>query len=259
MEAFLLAAVAALGFGIQTGISPCTLATNVAAVSYMGRLVGRPRAVLWTGLLYTVGRSLTYVVLAVFIVFGLTKTPGVSQFVQTWMPKVMGPVLVLVGMVLLGLLPLPMFDAVPGQKARDRAESWGIWGGGLLGVLFALSFCPTSASFYFAMLSVATEVGSAVLLPLLYGVGTALPAAVVAVALVFGAEAAGAAVQKLGTIEKWSRRLAGTVLILVGIYLTLIYVFGVNLSVPGGQGEPNTILTGPRQTMFNEPADIPSD
>jgi cytochrome c biogenesis protein CcdA len=243
MRAFLLAAGAAFALGIQTGISPCTLATNVAAVSYMGRLVGRPRAVLWTGLLYTVGRSLTYIVLAAFIVFGLTYTPGVSQFVQTWMPRLMGPVLILVGMVLLGLLPLPMFEAGASQAARDRAESWGIWGGALLGLLFALSFCPTSAAIFFGtLIPIAARHTSVLVVPVLYGIGTALPALVVAVALVIGTEAAATAVQKLGAVEKWSRRLAGTLLILVGIYLALVYVFGVNPLSPAPEAA-NTVLT----------------
>jgi cytochrome c biogenesis protein CcdA len=234
MNAFLLGALTALGLGIQTALTPCTLATNVAAVSYMGRLVGRPRAVLWTGLLYTLGRSLVYVVLAVVVVAGLTRTPGVARFTRTYMPMAMGPVLILVGMALLGLLPVPMFQTGPDQPARDRAERWGVWGGLMLGVLFALSFCPTSAVCYAGLLAVAARVGSPVVLPLLYGVGTALPAFVVAVALVLGADAAGATVEKLAVVEKWSRRVAGTVLILVGIYFTLVHIFGVNLALVGG-------------------------
>lgn len=227
---FLAAIGVALLLGVQTSISPCPLATNVAAVSYIGRRAGHARAVLSTGLLYTLGRAVVYVVLAALIVTGLSAAHGVSQFVQTWMPRVMGPLLVLFGMVLLDLIELKGFRAGPGESLKERAEAWGVWGGGLLGVVFALSFCPISAVFFFTLLTLAADHSSVLVLPLVFGLGTALPAVLIACVLAFNAAWVGRVFGGLTRVELWLRRSAGVVLILVGVYYTLVHVFGVQLA-----------------------------
>ena len=99
-----LAVGSALWLGILTSISPCPLASNIAAISFIGRRVGHTRQVLLSGLLYTLGRTATYVVLAAIILAGLLAADGVARFLQRYMNQILGPVPILVGMVLLGML-----------------------------------------------------------------------------------------------------------------------------------------------------------
>ncbi|MGW8258007.1 MAG: hypothetical protein ACWGMZ_11015, partial [Thermoguttaceae bacterium] len=56
MEEFIFFGVlSALWLGILTSISPCPLATNIAAISYIGRRVDSSKQVFLTGLVYTLG------------------------------------------------------------------------------------------------------------------------------------------------------------------------------------------------------------
>ena len=152
MNEFLSGMALAVWFGILTSISPCPLATNIAAISYIGKKVEHPRLVLVTGLLYTLGRSVAYLVLGILLVKSLLSAPHISFFLQRYMIKIMGPLLIVVGMFLVGLVNINVTGSVTSEKMLNRAESMGIWGAGLLGIVFALSFCPTSAALFFASL-----------------------------------------------------------------------------------------------------------
>jgi cytochrome c-type biogenesis protein len=142
----------ALWLGFLTSISPCPLATNVAAMSYVSRGLGSPCRVLMTGLVYTAGRSLAYLVLGILMVASLLTAPGVSLILQERMNQILGPALILAGVLLLELIRLPSRGGRISAALQGRAERWGIWGGGLLGLVFALSFCPTSAGLFFGSL-----------------------------------------------------------------------------------------------------------
>ncbi|MCP4710680.1 MAG: sulfite exporter TauE/SafE family protein, partial [Planctomycetes bacterium] len=176
MDGFIFGLASALWLGILTSISPCPLATNIAAISFIGRRVNHPRQVFWAGLLYTLGRATTYLVLGMLLVAGLLSAPLVSHFLQKYMIKLLGPVLVVVGMFLLGLINFSASGSGISERMQNRAERWGIWGAALLGFIFALSFCPLSAVLFFgSLLPLAVKYNSGVLLPLAYGIGTALP------------------------------------------------------------------------------------
>lgn len=224
----LLAAALALWLGILTSISPCPLATNIAAVSFVGRRVSQPRQVLLSGLLYTVGRTLVYVALAALIVGGLLHKVEIAAFLTRHLSRFLGPVLVLVGMVLLTLIRFGMTTFAPGEKTQRRVEALGLWGAGLLGILFAVAFCPISAGLFFlSLIPLALEQGSRVLLPLVFGVGTALPVIIVAFVLAWSAQSIGKVFHRLSQFELWARRVTGGVFVLVGVYFSLVYVFGV--------------------------------
>lgn len=223
-----LAVVTALWLGILTSVSPCPLATNIAAISFVGRRVEQPRQVVAGGALYTLGRSVTYVVLGAALVFSLISAPYVSNFLQTYMNKVLGPVLVLVGMFLLGLLQFRWGG--PGMSAamEHRARRAGLWGAFLLGIGFAMSFCPVSAALFFgSLVPLAVRNESAILLPTIYGVGTALPVVVFAIVVALGAHSLGRLFDQVTRVERWARRITGVVFVGVGIYLSLVYVFEV--------------------------------
>jgi cytochrome c-type biogenesis protein len=230
MTELLIGAVSAFWLGILTSISPCPLATNIAAISFVGRRVASPRKVLLTGLLYTAGRTLTYLVLGVLLVSSLLSAPGLSHALQKYMNKALGPILILVGMVLVELIQINISGPGVSEKLQKRVEALGMWGALLLGVVFALSFCPLSAALFFgSLLPLALRCQSGVLLPAAYGVATGLPVLVFAVLIALGANCVGAAYNKLVPFEKWARRITGSIFILVGIYYCLTYIFGLQV------------------------------
>lgn len=227
MGPLLIGAASALWFGILMAISPCPMATNVAAISYIGKRLGSPRQVLLGGVLYTVGRTVAYVGLAVVILAGLQSIPRVSTFLQDYMNKVLGPVLIVVGLFLLELIKFGGGAGV-GEKLGKKVEGWGLAGALALGVIFALSFCPISAALFFgSLISLAVKYDSRILLPGVFGVGTALPVFVFAVIIGLGVGSLGAAFHKLQKFEWWARRVTGVVFILVGIYYCLEYIFEI--------------------------------
>jgi cytochrome c biogenesis protein CcdA len=224
----LLLAGSALWLGILTSVSPCPLATNIAAISYVGRRVESPRQVLAGGLLYTAGRVLTYTLLGVLLVSSLLSAPAAALLLQKYLNQVLGPVLILVGMLLLELISFGSFGAGLATRVQARAERAGLLGALLLGVVFSLSFCPVSATLFFgSLLTLALKARSGVLLPAVYGVGTGLPVVAFAVVVALGARSIGRIFDKVAVFEKWARRVTGVVFVGVGIYLSLVYVFRV--------------------------------
>ena len=218
----------ALWLGLLTSISPCPLATNVAAMSFIGRRVGNARLVVLTGLVYTLGRMVAYVGLGTLLVAGVLSIPQLSQALQQGMAKLLGPLLVVIGMVLLELLTVPTGNLPFAEGLRKRAESWGLLGAGLLGFIFALSFCPVSAALFFgSLVPLAVRFGSRVALPSVYGIGTGLPVFVFAVLIALGAQWVGRAFNAMTKFEKWARRVTGVLFIGLGIYESLRSIFGV--------------------------------
>ncbi|MHC4186294.1 MAG: urease accessory protein UreH domain-containing protein, partial [Planctomycetota bacterium] len=209
------------------------------AISFVSRRIGRTRIVFLTGLLYTLGRILAYVALGILLVESILSTPQLSHLLQKYMNKILGPILILVGMILLDLLRFSLPGAGLSEKMQKRFESWGIWGAGLLGVIFALSFCPISAALFFgSLIPLSVKSGSGLMLPALYGLGglmlpalyglgTGLPVLLFAVLIAFGAQSVGNAFNKLTQLELWIRRVTGGIFILVGVYYCLMHIFNI--------------------------------
>jgi hypothetical protein len=228
MTPILIALGGAFWLGVLTSISPCPLATNIAAISYVGRNVGSLAKVLLAGLLYTLGRVLVYVALAVLLVASVLSAPGASMWLQIHLNKFLGPVLILVGMILLGLLSLGLQGTGISEGLRQRVDRLGLAGAGLLGLVFALSFCPVSAALYFgSLMPLAVRAESTLLVPAVYGCGTGLPVFAFAVLLVLGTNRVGAAFHRLSQVEWWVRRGTGVAILLIGLYLTLHHVWRV--------------------------------
>ena len=254
MVAYLLYAGAALYLGVLTSISPCPLATNLAAISYVGRKVGSSRAVLAAGLLYTVGRCLLYLALAVLLAATAMSIPAASMFLQKYTHLVLGPIFLLLGMFLVGLITTNLGGANMSEGMQKRVDAMGIWGALPLGVLFAVSFCPTSAAWFFGLLALvmgsearaittllaqigislpdASIPGGMVALPVVYGVGTALPVLLVAFLLAYSAKSVGKAYNALAKVEWWARQATGWLFIAMGVHFALKYVFDVDLLEP---------------------------
>lgn len=223
-----LAVLSALWFGVLTSISPCPLATNITAISFVGRRTGSPQGVLLSGLLYTLGRALVYTAIGMLLVTSLLSAPTVSLTLQMWMNKLLGPILILVGMVMLGFLRITFRGRGMSQRLQQRVERWGLLGALGLGALFALSFCPVSATLFFgSLLPLAVKHGSGILLPFIYGVGTAIPVVIFAIVLAFGARWLGKVFERVTQVERWMRTATGVVFVGVGVYMSLVYVYRV--------------------------------
>jgi cytochrome c biogenesis protein CcdA len=221
MDAALAASATALWIGLLTSVSPCPLAANIAAMSYLGREVGSRRRTLVGGLLYTLGRALAYAALAAILVGGLLSIPEVALFLQTHMNRLLGPLLVAVGVVLLEWVRLPAFGSRLYDRTGDRLVKAGLLGALPLGAVLALAFCPVSAGLFFGgLIPLALERQSPLWLPALYGLGTGLPVVVFAVLVSAGLAWAGSAFHRLQAVERWARRVTAIVVITVGLYYT---------------------------------------
>jgi cytochrome c biogenesis protein CcdA len=216
----------ALWLGIGTSISPCPLATNIAAVAFLARRTGQGRRVVWAGLAYTAGRAVAYTAIAAAIAWGVLSAPAISEFARTKLSGLIGPLLILVGMIIAGWLPLRL----PGSSKLNELGNWlaqrGMIGEFLLGALFALSFCPASAAIFFGLLLPLTVKADApVTLSLLYGLGTAVPVIIAVFLLARGIEFAA----RLQSLQKLGGRLqlaTAVIIIAAGVWITVSGLIG---------------------------------
>ncbi len=228
MSGFLLALVSAFWFGILTSISPCPLATNIAAISFVAQDVENPWKVLRMGLIYTLGRAFTYIVLGALIIYGILAGAGAADFLQHYIDSFLGPILVVLGLLLLGWIGENLALPGTGGGAKKAAALAGPLAPFVLGVLFALSFCPVSAGLFFgSLLSLGVKENSPFLVPAAFGLGTGLPVLAFALAVSAGTASVGSLFHKVKVFESWARPITGTIFILVGIYYSLAYSWGL--------------------------------
>jgi len=224
MELIFLAS--AIWLGILTSVSPCPLASNIAAVSFISRKVTQRNTVLLSGILYTLGRSLTYIVLGVLIVKTLIDVPLLSDFLQRYVNKILGIVLILVGMVLLDLLRIPLSIPSVSENIAEKLVDKGALGSLPLGILFALAFCPVSAALFFGgLIPIAVKAQSGIGLPLIYGIGTGLPVLLFAFVIATGARYIDNLYHRITRVEFYTKKVTGIIFILVGIYYALAHIF----------------------------------
>jgi len=224
----LLFIATALWLGILTSISPCPLASNIAAVSYTSLRLNRRFQALLYALVYTLGRSITYVAISFLIIKTLITIPTVSQFLQLYINKILGLLLVVTGMLLLDLIKLKMPRLSPSEKMQVKFDRLGIIGSFFMGILFALAFCPVSAALYFgSLIPLALQSNSRIVMPLLYGIGTSFPVLFFSLVVAIWSQYASNIYQKVTRIEFYLRRITGVIFILVGAYYILVYVFEI--------------------------------
>lgn len=229
-----MAIFGALWLGIQTSISPCPLATNIAAVAFLGRTVADPKKVLLSGLVYAIGRTVAYVGLSVIILWLLKDQIAtgstLSNVLQKYGLLVLGPLLILLGMLLLNMLNLPGSLNLVGAGLQEKASRGGFWWAAILGFIFAISFCPASAALFFLLLiPLAAANESMFALPTLYGIGTALPVIIFALLMVFANQLVAKTFNSLTIVEKWVRLGAGVVFIGAGLFYCLTMIYGVKI------------------------------
>jgi cytochrome c biogenesis protein CcdA len=221
----LIALGSALWLGILTSISPCPLATNIAAVSFLAKKIAHPALVFISGLAYTIGRMVAYAVLGLIIISSLLSVPQVAQFLQKYMVKALGPLLVITGLFLLEVITIKLPGVSMSQKHQNRLVESGAPGAFLLGLIFALAFCPVSAALFFgSLIPLALNSNAGTLLPFIYGVGTGLPVLGFAVAIALGVTSMSHWFNKITKLEFYTRRITGVIFIAVGLYYTGIYI-----------------------------------
>jgi cytochrome c biogenesis protein CcdA len=219
----------ALLLGLLTAISPCPLATNIAAVSYIGSDVADRKQVFRKGLAYTLGRTVSYTVLGIVLILILKAGASffhLQKFLSEYGEKVLGPLLIVFGVFFLFADKIN-FGGSRGTSERDeRLARGGIWGAFLLGILFALAFCPTSAVFYFGMLiPMSASTAGGYLLPVVFALATALPVIAVAWLIAFGIGKVGGFYGKMKSVQKWVSWITGGIFIIIGIYYTITVLF----------------------------------
>ena len=228
----------ALTLGVITSISPCPLATNIAAITYLSRSIGDTRRVVISGLLYTLGRMFVYAGLgSLIIIMFQTTSPAesaivseISRFLQSYVGIFLGPLLILAGMFILGMLQSSLSFSVNSNTLQKKiSDGNSIWAFPM-GILFALSFCPVSASLFFiGLIGLSTQHSSPILLPILFGLGTAIPVIVFAFLIVFSGRLVGIAFHRLSQIEKFVRFATGIVFIGAGLCYILTHIYGLSL------------------------------
>ena len=214
--------------GLLTAISPCPLATNIAAIGFISKDIENRQRIFLNGVLYTLGRVIAYTLLGIILISILKEGAsvfGIQKAVGKWGELLLGPLLLIIGLFMLfgSRLNLPKFGF--DGKVEGLAKKGG-WGAFLLGVLFAMAFCPSSGVFYFGMLipmSVTATAGW--LLPILFAVATALPVLVVAWILAFSVEKVGEFYGKMQSIQKWLNIIVGALFVIIGIYYCVIRYF----------------------------------
>lgn len=205
--------------GILTSISPCPLATNITAIAYISKDTKSIKNTLLNGLFYTIGRGISYTLLATLIYFGLSSF-NISRIFQGWGEKILGPILIIIGLIMFGVIKI---NFISKNKKLERFKKWlaskGYIGSLLLGSLFALAFCPYSGVLFFGMLiPLVLKSAEGLLLPPLYALGTGLPVIVFSFLIAFSMQKMGKLFVVVRKIEKVMRYIVASIFIIAGIY-----------------------------------------
>jgi cytochrome c-type biogenesis protein len=212
----------ALLLGLMTAISPCPLATNITAIGFISRDIENRNRVFINGLLYTLGRAITYTAIALIILLGADQLKF-SGFFQRYGEKIVGPVLIIIGLFMLDIIKIriPAFNGLTNRMQNKK--KWSYTDALLLGLLFALAFCPYSGVLYFGMLVPLTLASSAsgLYLPVIFAIATGIPVIVFAWIIAYTISSIGTIYNKIRIFELWFRRVISVLFIAVGIY----YIF----------------------------------
>ncbi len=215
--------ITAIILGLMTAISPCPLATNITAIGFISRDIENSKRVFLNGLVYTLGRAISYTLLAVILYLGANQM-NVSMLFQGWGEKILGPLLIVIGLFMLGIIKInfPGFSKLADRIGENSKGSY--WSSLLLGMIFALAFCPYSGVLYFAMLIPMTiSSASGLYLPVLFAIATGLPVIIFAWLLAYAVGNVGKLYNQIKTFELWFRRVVAVIFILAGFYYTTIF------------------------------------
>lgn len=224
MDPFWLGGLSALWLGILTSLSPCPLASNIAAVSFLSKKIAHPTAVFISGMAYTLGRMLSYAAVGWIIIHSLVSIPQTALFLQKYAGKALGPVLIVTGLLLLEVMSIRLPGLSLSHKHHNALAESGAPGAFLLGFIFALAFCPVSAALFFgSLIPLALNHPAGSLFPFIYGIGTGLPVLGFALAIAFGVTSLSHGFHTLIKIELHTRKITGLIFISAGVYYIWAY------------------------------------
>lgn len=209
--------------GLMTALSPCPLATNITATAYLSKDITEKRRVLLNGIFYTLGRTFSYTALGLLFYFGASKF-HVARMLQNVGGLYLGVALIVIGVLMLDIIKLniPMLDNLTSRVAKKRLKK-NYWNAFLLGVLFALAFCPYSGVLYFGVLIPMTVASpSGLLLPPVFAIATGLPVIIIAYLLAYSVSNVGKFYHKMKSVEVWFKRIVSALFILAGVYYIII-------------------------------------
>lgn len=210
--------LSALVLGFMTAISPCPLATNITAIGFISKDIGNRHRVFINGLLYTLGRGVSYTSIALIIYLGADQFQF-SGFFQRYGEKFLGPLLIIIGLFMLDIFRINFPSLGKLSSRMENKKRWSYMDAILLGIVFALAFCPYSGVLYFGMLVPMTvSSASGLYLPLLFALATGIPVIVFAWVLAYTISGIGNVYSKVKTFEKWFRRAVAILFVLAGIY-----------------------------------------
>jgi len=212
--------VSALVLGLLTAISPCPLATNITAIGFIGKDLGNRNRVFYNGLIYTLGRTVSYTVLALILYFSADQF-RISGLFQQYGEKIIGPLLIVIGIFMLGIIPLnfPAFNRWTERfQNRSRFNYWDVF---LLGIIFALAFCPYSGVLYFGMLIPLTVSTSGLHLPVVFAIATGIPVVLFAWLIAYTLSGVGNLYKRIKSFEFWFRKVVAVLFLGIGVYYVL--------------------------------------
>ena len=210
--------ITALLLGLMTAISPCPLATNITAIGFIGQDLENRNRVFYNGLFYTLGRAISYTLIPLIIYFGADQFKF-SGFFQRYGEKIIGPLLLLIGIFMLDFFRInfPGFGRLS-EKMENR-KSWRFIDAVILGIVFALAFCPYSGVLYFGMLVPLTiSSASGLYLPVIFAIATGIPVIIFAWVLAYTISGIGGLYNRIKIFELWFRRVIAVVFVIIGIY-----------------------------------------
>jgi len=214
--------------GLMTAISPCPLATNITAIAYISKDIENKRKIFANGLIYTLGRAVSYTVIGIILFFGASKFE-VSKIFAGSGEKFLGPLMIIIGILMLDIIKIkfPSFGKLT-EKLQKTSKKGSSLSAFLLGMAFALAFCPYSGVLFFGMLIPITIASSSGLyLPVVYAIATGLPVIIIAYILAFSVASIGNFYKKIQTFQKWFNRFVAIVFIAVGLYY--VYIFYIQI------------------------------
>lgn len=224
LENYNIPILSAFILGLMTSISPCPLATNITATAFISKNIGSKRKVFLSGVIYSLGRAFSYTAIGLILFFGASKF-HVGRFFQQNGEKYLGPLLIIFGLIMLNILRLNFFGKFNfAEKLSEKFVNKGLLGSFLIGVLFALAFCPYSGALYFGLLIPMTISSfDGLYLPIVFAIGTGIPVILFTYLLAFTASRIGVFYNRIAQVEKWTRTIAGIVFIITGVYYILIF------------------------------------
>jgi cytochrome c biogenesis protein CcdA len=225
LEDYNIPIVSAFVLGLMTAISPCPLATNITATAFISKNISSKKKVFLSGLLYSLGRGFSYTAIGLILYFGANKF-HLARFFNQNGEKYLGPLLIIIGLIMLNVIKLNFLGISNFQeKLSEKFKDKGLLGSFLIGVAFALAFCPYSGALFFGML-IPMSISSAngLYLPIVFAFGTGLPVLLFTYLLAFTASKIGVFYNSITKIEKVMRMVAGLVFIITGLYYVSIFM-----------------------------------